>query len=42
MSDAASNPSAFTARGVLALVLFGALAFVVALYGLSAATGGRP
>ena len=40
MSDAASNPSAFTARGVLALVLFGALAFVVALYGLSAATGG--
>ncbi|MBC7492700.1 MAG: DUF4350 domain-containing protein [Novosphingobium sp.] len=40
MSDAASNPSAFTPRSVLALVLFGGLAFVVALYGMSAATGG--
>ena len=40
MSDAASNPSAFTPRSVLALVLFGVLAFVVALYGMSAATGG--
>ncbi len=40
MSDPAANPAAFTTRGVLALVLFGALAFVVALYGMSAATGG--
>jgi hypothetical protein len=40
MSDTEPNTAAFTQRGVLALVLFGALAFVAALYGLSAATGG--
>lgn len=40
MTAAAANPAAFTQRGVLALVVFGVLAFVAALYGLSAATGG--
>ena len=40
MSETDSNPAAFTQRGVIALVLFGVLAFVAMLYGLSAATGG--
>ena len=40
MSEPDSNPAAFTQRGVIALVVFGVLAFVAMLYGLSAATGG--
>ncbi len=40
MNGVDSNPAAFTQRGVIALVLFGVLAFVAMLYGLSAATGG--
>ena len=43
MSEAAAieNPAAFSRRGALALVAFGVLAFVSALYGMSAAMGGN-
>ena len=41
MTDGTANPAAFTQGGVIALVMFGVLAFVVMLYGMSAAVGGN-